>query len=1369
MSSRELISELQALGVRLTPAGERLSISAPPGVMTDTLRQRLAIYKHEILTLLSTGQTANLDLHEPFPLTDIQQAYLLGRSSEMPLGSVGCHFYREFANTGLDPQRLETAWRRVIRKHPMLRAVIDASGMQRILESPPDWRLRVNDWRHLPDDEAHARVLIERDQIAHAAFCPDQWPLFDIRLSRLPEGKGRLHFGFDLLIADAAGIRRLFKDWLQFYEDASRVDEKVRFSFRDYVLRIRRDEKSAEFAAAVQYWTNRLSSVPGPPELPLATAVEQIRKPRFERRQATFERQTWQDLQNRAVDWGVTASTLICAAFAEVLGHWSRRRELTLTLTHFQALSVHPEVRDVIGDFTSTLLLSFEAKGADFRERAVALQRRLAEDLNYSRVSGVRALRECGSNSNLPPYGFPVVFTSALGHRGGNELSWLGETTYTLTETPQVWLDHVVLEEDGKLMLSWDAVEDLFPPGLLDDMFAAECRLVEALASGSQAPRSEEWVFSAAHRAERASWNETGAPASSGLLHEPFLHQARTQPDHPAVIDCERTLSYRELDLEARVLALRLLEEGVKPGDRLGILLSKGWRQIVAVLAAGYSGGVFVPLDPEAPETRIRKLLRCIEPSAVLVETSHVLPDPGTKLIAVDRRDGNNALLPIASCNARRSEDDAYIIFTSGSTGEPKGVVIDHRGGRNTIDDVNARCKISKNDRVISLSALHFDLSIYDIFGILGAGGTVILPDPRERLNAAHWNSLVSAHGVTVWNTVPALFRMALDALHPGEPGFPSLRWVLLSGDWIPPSMIGAARPLAPNAVFVSMGGATEVSIWSIWHEIQSTEPGWTSVPYGRPMRNQTFHILDSRRDDCPLWVPGQMYIGGIGVARGYWNDPERTAFQFITHPRTGERLYATGDLGRYRPGGLIEFLGREDHQVKVQGYRIELGEVEAAMMRHPTVEAAVAVAKGEAFGPKRLVAYAVLRNRRTDVWEPPAEPDVLIDPGERLAKHLALHKRADVEGIALPESGLGQRISALVDRRTYRTFSSEPVGLSALSGLLSCLRPTGSNETTLPLYLYPSAGHLYQVSAYLYCQKQRVDSLSGFYKYVASRHKLTKQDAGQFSPRQWHVAQNQSILDQSAFSIFLVADLDNMRPFYGSFARDFGLLEAGHIGQTLMLSAADYGLALCAIGRMDTTALGAALGLREGQLVVHSFVGGVRPETASQSDVLDHMAQARLTPSALRTFLQRELPSYMVPANIVFLDRLPLTANRKIDRAALPDLGEFRPAPGDTDVELEVRWLSEIVSEILAGAPVDPRASFFELGATSLHLIQLSRRLEAEGKSVSMIDLFRSPSIVALARQLTSAESTSVREAALNRGRTKRTLHQAKQAGEPR
>jgi amino acid adenylation domain-containing protein len=372
--------------------------------------------------------------------------------------------------------------------------------------------------------------------------------------------------------------------------------------------------------------------------------------------------------------------------------------------------------------------------------------------------------------------------------------------------------------------------------------------------------------------------------------------------------------------------------------------------------------------------------------------------------------------------------DLAYVLFTSGSTGVPKGVMIEHRGAANTVADVNGRFGISAADRVLALSSLSFDLSVWDLFGVLGAGGRVVMPDPAASRDPAHWHELVVREGVTVWNSVPALVELYVEHLERhGEPWPTHLRLVMMSGDWIPVGLPSRIRALTSTAELISMGGATEASIWSILFPIGEVDPAWKSIPYGRPMTNQTFEVLDERLDPCPDWVPGQLYIGGAGLARGYWKDEARTRASFLVHPRTGERLYRTGDVGRWLPDATIEFLGREDLQVKIQGYRVELGEIEAVLARHPGVRDAVVAAVGEARGHKRLVAWYVGDSRRhveaaeLRAWLEARLPDYMVPlfyvPLEALP--LTANGKVDRKALPSPESSRPVRPDRFAAPRT--------------------------------------------------------------------------------------------------------------------------------------------------------------------------------------------------------------------------------------------------------------------------------------------------------------------------------------------------------------
>jgi yersiniabactin nonribosomal peptide synthetase len=360
-------------------------------------------------------------------------------------------------------------------------------------------------------------------------------------------------------------------------------------------------------------------------------------------------------------------------------------------------------------------------------------------------------------------------------------------------------------------------------------------------------------------------------------------------------------------------------------------------------------------------------------------------PD-SVKVISVDKLTGTK-IKPEPPAVVHSPGDIAYVIYTSGSTGVPKGVVIDHRGAVNTILDINQRFHVNSDDRVLALSALSFDLSVYDIFGMLAAGGSIVIPEADKEKDPGHWWELLETRQITLWDSVPALMQMLVEYTSCIPEHIPqSLRLVLLSGDWIPLNLPGKIGELFKNAEVTSLGGATEASIWSILYPIKEIDPGWKSIPYGKPMWNQRFYVLDRQMRICPHWVPGQLFIGGIGAAKGYLNDQEKTNNSFIFHPGFGERLYKTGDLGRYLPDGNIEFLGREDFQVKIRGHRIELGEIEANINAHPGVQEVVVNVYGESRADKRLFAYIVPKPGDESLFEMEAvDPSQLENRWERL------------------------------------------------------------------------------------------------------------------------------------------------------------------------------------------------------------------------------------------------------------------------------------------------------------------------------------------------------------------------------------------------
>jgi pyochelin synthetase len=558
-----------------------------------------------------------------------------------------------------------------------------------------------------------------------------------------------------------------------------------------------------------------------------------------------------------------------------------------------------------------------------------------------------------------------------------------------ISQTPQVWIDCQALERAGGLVINWDVRQGVFPDGLVDDMFGAFEELVRELAAGRRWEAADPVPLPERQLARRRAVNATAAPRPAGRLPDRVVQQCRRTPDRPAVLTRTGSLTYRELLARAGALAAAVRAAGGQHRDLVAVLLPTGPEQVVAVLGILLAGCAYLPVDTRAPAARRAAMLADagVRLAVVSAATPEPLPVPAVR---VDQLPGGPAPEPDPAGPA----DPAYVIYTSGSTGRPKGVVIPHRGALNTVQDITARFGVGPEDRVLGLASLSFDLSVYDIFGPLAVGGALVLPDPDRRGDPSHWAELVGTHQVTVWNSVPVQLQMLADYLR-GEPelALPSLRLAMLSGDWIPVGLPDQIRSRLPDLVVHSLGGATEASIWSVGFPIDRVRPEWTSIPYGRPLANQTCQVLDQAMRPCPDWAVGELYLGGAGLADGYLGDPALTAQRFVPDPVTGERLYRTGDLCRYLPTGDLELLGREDRQVKIRGHRIELAEIEAALQAYPSVGGAAVVVEGEGALERRLAGFV----------EPASRAD---DPAPELPEAVSAAARAELARIRATQDG---------------------------------------------------------------------------------------------------------------------------------------------------------------------------------------------------------------------------------------------------------------------------------------------------------------------------------------------------------------------------
>jgi pyochelin synthetase len=948
----ELMQRLRNRGAQLWEEQGKLNYRAPQGTVTPEDLQTLKDNKADVLALLIQEQeqktivTDDVARYAPFPLSQVQGAYLVGRNDAFGYGGVACHVYLEISYPELELQRVTEIWNELIARHDMLRAVFDRAGSQRVLKEVPCLTIEC-----ASSDVQHGVILLDsvRDKMGHRLYQPEQWPLFSLNLSQLPD-KSVLHLSMDFLIADWASIWLLLGEFETRYYQPDQPLPALDIQFRDYLLAERRLEESQAALRDRNWWQQRIPHLPPAPQLPVLD--NQDNSPAcFTRRFMQMPLDRWNALKQQAAQRGITPTAAVLTAYASVLQRWSVNDHFCLNLTVLNRQALHPQVDRLVGDFTSVSLLEIDQRDAgSWMDRATAISQQLYEDLDHRLCSGVEVMRELTRSKGREHALIPYVFTSAIGlvPTDGDSLLKGKLDGRGITQTPQVFIDCQAMDSVSGLQVNWDVREGVFPPGMIDDLFTRfEALLNEMAANGVLWQQPAEISLPDWQSNMRTQINRTEMALPVGGMHLPFFAQAQKTPDALAVADATQQLSYRQLADSALRIALHLQERGVRPGERVAVTLNKGVMQAQAVLGAMAAGAVWVPVDVNQPPRRREQILT--DASIHVVLTSQQVPDCGVKS---DRRiniDELNAITPQFTPWQPASDDAAYIIYTSGSTGQPKGVVMGHQAARNTVEDINRRFGLNAEDRVLALAQLGFDLAVYDLFGVLSVGGAVIYPESSRATDPSHWIERIETQRVTLWNSVPALMQMLESALQTApQHTLPSLRLALLSGDWIPLALPEALSQRLPRLQMVALGGATEAGIWSNYHQWQGRDASWRSVPYGIPLSNQGFCVLNEHGADCPVWVPGNLYISGSSLAHGYLNDAEKTAQHFIRHPHDGHRIYWTGDRACYLPSGELEFLGRADNQLKIKGHRIEPGEIEAALTGLEGIENACVVSHGE-------------------------------------------------------------------------------------------------------------------------------------------------------------------------------------------------------------------------------------------------------------------------------------------------------------------------------------------------------------------------------------------------------------------------------------
>jgi mycobactin phenyloxazoline synthetase len=874
---------------------------------------------------------------QPFALAPMQHAMWVGRANNQPLGGVAGHLYVEFDGADIDPERLQAAAADLTRRHPMLRVQFLADGSQRIrpVAEFPSVAVTVHDLRDLDPDAVNQRLDEIQTTKSHQQLDDG---VFELAVSLLPGQRSRLHVDLDMQGADAMSYRTLMADLATFYL-GGRLSE-LDYSYSDY--RRSADPHGPRHDADRDWWAQRVPQLPDPPALP--QLAEPSSAPKSTRRWHWLDPTTRDALFGAARARGITPAMAVAGSFANTLAAWSSSARFLLNVPLFARQPLHPDVDSLVGDFTSSLLLDVDLiDAATPAERAQTMQNAFRVAAAHADYPGLSVLRDLARHRGGQVLA-PVVFTSALGL---GELfrpvvtQAFGSPGWIISQGPQVSLDAQVTEFDGGILVNWDVREDVFPPGVIDAMFAHHVGELLALASADNA-----WdapgpsVLPAAQRALRDAVNSGSAVPSGEALHDGFFRRAAQQPDAPAMFSSAGDLTYRQLRDQALALAAALRANGVRAGDTVAVVGPKCAEQVPAVLGILAAGGVYLPIGVDQPPDRAERILHTGQVSMALVcgGQQRSLPVPTLTIADVLRSaPASSEFQPVAT----DPSELAYVLFTSGSTGEPKGVEVTHDAAMNTVEFIARHFDIGAADRCLALSTLEGDISVMDIFVTLRTGGSIVMVDEAQRRDPDAWARLIDERNVTVLHFMPGWLEMLVEV---GAGRLSSVRVVPTGGDWVRPEVARRLREQAPALRFAGLGGATETAVHNTIFEIgdgAELPAGTSALPYGTPLPNNACRVVNERGDDCPDWVVGELWVSGRGLARGYRGRPDLTAQRFVVHD--DRTWYRTGDLARYWPDGTVEFVGRADHRVKVSGYRVELGEVEAALRLIPGVAIAVA------------------------------------------------------------------------------------------------------------------------------------------------------------------------------------------------------------------------------------------------------------------------------------------------------------------------------------------------------------------------------------------------------------------------------------------
>jgi aspartate racemase len=977
-SLEALLSHLNDLDIRVRVDAGRLHVNAPRGALTPELQTELAERKLELLAFVEEAGRVSGPGHAPIPRAPREGVLPLSFAQErlwffdqLEPGIPAYHIPMALRLTGaLDVSALERSLSEIVRRHEPLRTAFPVLKGKPVQDIAPavEARLPVVDLGSVPldDREAHARRLTSEE--ARRPFDLARGPLVRATLFLLEEEVHILLLTMHHIVSDAWSMGIFFRELVALYGAYSAGKPSplrdLPIQYADFAVWQREWLQGEVLDAHLSYWKEQLAGAPALLELP----TDRPRPPEqgFGGAWESAQLPEWLSESLRALSRqeGATLFMTLLAAFQVLLSRYSRQDDIVVGTPI--ANRNRFEIEDLIGFFVNTLVLRSDLSGnPTFREllrrvREVCLEAYEHQDLPFERL--VQELRPERNLSYSPV--FQVMFAVQNAPRRRLELPNL-RVTWVGVEGGTAKFDLALSVVEGKqgLGAAFEYKRDLFDRATIGRMLGHYRTLLEGIVEDPDRRISLLPLLTEEERREMlVTWNDTRRDYPRDVcVHELVEAQAERTPDAIAVVFGDRRLTYCELNARANQLAHYLGRRGVGPEVRVGLCVERSLEMVVGHLGILKAGGAFVPLAPTQPRGRLSFMLDDTRAPVLLIQ-EHLVEDlspHGVDVVCLDtdwtkieeesREDPVNVTMP---------ENLAYVTYTSGSTGRPKGVQIHHRGLCNLLLSSIQSFGVGDTSRLAQINHFGFDGVTWECFMALTSGAALYLGSEDDMMAGRRLSDWLRRTAIDTAVVIPSVLNTISDE------EYPALHTLVTGAETV--SREVAAR-WSPERRFFNTYGPTEVSISATVLESSDTS---RRPPIGRPIANTECYALDWDLQPVPVGVPGELYIGGAGLARGYLNSPGLTAERFIPHPfakEAGGRLYRTGDLCRYLPDGNIDFLGRLDHQVKVRGLRIELGEIETVLAAHPAVRQAVALVRGEhasgtsvPVADRRLVAYIV-------------------------------------------------------------------------------------------------------------------------------------------------------------------------------------------------------------------------------------------------------------------------------------------------------------------------------------------------------------------------------------------------------------------------